>query len=133
MFEHFGAVEADFQSHYGMDLREVLWGDRAPGVRRVLSLVNGLPETSAMYREVAFSGKSWSTTDELLATLVEITDAGNLLFFSANSEKNAKGWDPVSIPRPGAAVAKPREMATSSEMSAVFGESAQYTGEKVSS
>jgi len=135
MYEHFGAVEADFQSHYGMDLREVLWGDRAPGVRRVLALVNGLPTTGAVFREVAFDGKSWSMTDELLATLIEITDFGNKLLFQTNVKAGTKGWDPIVISRPrapAAAATEHREMATTEEMSAFFGGDVHYEEMSVS-
>lgn len=44
--EHWDAVEADFQHHYGMDLRRVLWVERV-GCRRLLALLEGLPLGSA--------------------------------------------------------------------------------------
>ena len=44
--EHFGALEADFQQVYALDLRRVLWVDRV-GLRRLWSLVEGLPAGSA--------------------------------------------------------------------------------------
>lgn len=50
--EHWDAVEADFQHHYGMDLRRVLWVERV-GCRRLLALLQWLPvssPTSALLR-----------------------------------------------------------------------------------
>lgn len=123
MFAHFGAVEADFQSHYGLDLREVLWGKRPTGVRRVLSLVNGLPMQGAVYRSAATNGQYWTTTEELLATLIELTDLTNRLFYGANSGKGSKVWEPLQINRPmtkssEAPPPPPTERATAAELRA---------------
>lgn len=105
MFGHFGAVEADFQSYYGLDLRDVLWGEHPMGVRRIVALVNGLPMQGAVFRDAAMHGKYWTTTEELLATLIEVTDLTNRLLYGANAPKGKRVWDPLEIERP--AKAKP--------------------------
>jgi hypothetical protein len=100
MSEHFGAVEADFQSHYGLDLRSVLWGPLRLGVRRVLSLVLGLPPTGALFRAAVTDGKSWTTTDELLATVIEVLDQANGMYYSAHVKPGSQKWTPIEIHRP---------------------------------
>lgn len=139
MSEHFGAVEADFQAHYGLDLRAVLWGTRPVGVRRLLALVDGLPTTGAMFRQVAFGGQAWSMTDELLAALVELTDFGNRLTFQVNAKKGSRAWKPVTIHRPRRVDApaateraaptngERRKPSTKDEVKDFFGKRVRYT------
>lgn len=125
MSEHFGAVEADFQSYYGLDLRQVLWGPMRYGVRRIRSLVSGLPHDSAVTRASLYGGQAWSNGDELLATLIEMTDHGNRMYFGAHTKKGTQVWDPVEINRPWKEAAeerRPRRKATVSEMKNVFGD-----------
>lgn len=42
----------------------------------------------------------WSTTDELLATLIEVVDRGNRWYFAATAKKGTKVPDPIVIRRP---------------------------------
>lgn len=123
MLEHFEAVEADFQSHYGLDLRELLWGPSPCGVRRVLALVNGLPPDGATVRYSVYHGQQWSVTDELLAALIEEIDYGNRLYFSAHSKKNSQQPKPVKIRRPIDVIEidGPRPQSTTTEVWQVFG------------
>jgi hypothetical protein len=121
MHEHFEAVEADFQSHYGLDLRDVLWGPRPFGVRRVHALVNGLPIQGALFRTAITNGRSWTTTDELLATLIEITDHGNNMYYSTHSKPAAEKWKPIEIHRPTDKIEPaPDRQATPAEMWEAF-------------
>ena len=130
MREHFGAVEADFQSYYGLDIREVLWGPKRFGARRLWSLVRGLPLDGAVVRAVSYVGRSWSVTDELLATLVELTDHGNRMYFGAHAKKTERVWEPVKIERPWKETVEPishrptqpRKQSTPSEMREDFGD-----------
>ncbi|MGH2651761.1 MAG: hypothetical protein ACRDHK_11190 [Actinomycetota bacterium] len=69
MSAHFGAVEADLFSHYGVDLREALWGSGALGVRRLAALLRGLPRGGAVHRALDPQGWDWSHGDEILAHL----------------------------------------------------------------
>lgn len=101
MQAHFEAVEADFQSYYRLDLRQVLWGPDPYGVRRIHALVTGLPPDGAMIRDMAYDGQEWSVTDELLAALLEEVDYGNRLYYSAHMKKGAQQPKPVEIKRPG--------------------------------
>lgn len=55
--DHWSALEADFTSVYGLDLRRELWGDSHAGCRRVLSLVEKLHAESATVRSVAERGR----------------------------------------------------------------------------
>jgi hypothetical protein len=126
MSEHFEAVEADFQRYYGLDLREVLWGEARSGVRRILSLVNGLPMEGATFRATVTKGRSWSTTDELLATLIELTDFTNRILFSVNKKESTRVWDPIHISRPTDVPPLP---AKSEELLRMFGGSVQYAGD----
>ena len=85
-------------------------------------------------------GSQWSTTDELLARLIEEVDRGNRWFFQANTEPDTPWPAPVEIRRPGerrpddqGAVVehKPsdeptRRPATAAEMKAFFGGAVQY-------
>jgi hypothetical protein len=100
MREHFEAVEADFQSHYGIDLRDALWGPRPIGVRRLLSLINGLPIRGAMHREISSDGRDWSSIEELLATVIELLDFGNRMRFAASVKQGTEIWEPIEVRRP---------------------------------
>lgn len=100
MSEHFEAVEADFQAHYGIDLREALWGSRPIGVRRLLSLVNGLPVRGSVHRDLNSDGRDWSSIEELLATVIELLDFGNRMRFAANVKQGTKIWEPIEVRRP---------------------------------
>lgn len=129
MSAHFEAVEADFQSHYGLDLRRALWGAEPLGVRRLLSLIRGLPPRGAVAR-TATNGRDWGTTEELLAAVVELTDLTNRLVYQAFSGKGAKKWKPVVVSRP---TDPPKKPAAGDELRAFFTTkaefgSAKYTG-----
>ena len=84
-------------SEYGLDLRESLWGSQPLGVRRLLSLISGLPRTSALTR--AANGE-WTQEDELLATIVDIIGVSNHMFLQANSKKGTLLPEPIHYPRP---------------------------------
>lgn len=124
MSAHFEAVEADFQSHYGLDLREVLWGKTAAGVRRILALVRGLPARSATARTISAAGRDWSSTEELLASLIEMTDLTNRLLHGAFTKKGTQSWKPIRVTRPTDLV-RPK-LATAAEVRRFFGGHAKY-------
>lgn len=128
MAKHFEAVEADFRSYYGLDLRAVCWGPDRFGVRRIRSLVRGLPVGGATSR-IQTNGQAWTTTDELLASVVELIDHSNRMFFSANAKKGAQVWKPIHIARPQAAE-EPREpkLSTRWEVYKFFGDHTVYEG-----
>lgn len=70
------------------------------GLRRLYALTTGLPPASALARAVWPEGADWDIRTELLAALVELVDAGNRLFYSANTKRGTRAPDPVTIPRP---------------------------------
>jgi len=96
--DNFDELEADFQREYGIDLREALYGEDRIGGRRLTALINGLSLDSATMRKVNSGGDEWGNTEELLATLIEIIDLSNRMFFQANFEGSV--WEPVQVPRP---------------------------------
>lgn len=98
--EYFDEVEADFLRYYGLDLREALWGEDWIGVRRICALVEGLPSDSALGRKGDPPGGRWSTTDELLAVLIEVVDVGNRMFLKAHTAPGTDVGNPIHIPRP---------------------------------
>lgn len=42
----------------------------------------------------------WTTTDELLAALIEVTDRNGIWFFQANVKKGTKVPPRIHVPRP---------------------------------
>lgn len=67
----------------------------------------------------------WTTTDELLAGLIEVVDFGNRMFHAAYSEDDVP--DPVQINRPTDRAEAESRPATAAEMKAFFGGSVEYT------
>lgn len=121
---HFPQLEADFARYYQLDLPAAVWGDPPMSARRLATLTAELPPDSATARAAGGVPAGWGTAEELLATLVEVTHAGNAMFHRVHSEKGARPMEPVRIPRPydagnGAARPQPRK-ATSAEMVAFF-------------
>jgi len=121
---HFEAVEADFQAHYGIDLRDALWGRRPMGARRLLSLVNGLPMRGPVHRAIASDGRDWSTLEELLATVIEMLDFGNRLMFASNVRQGTPVWDPIQVRRPYEAERVPEkpQQVSVADLAAAFGD-----------
>ena len=118
MFANFEALEADFRREYRYDLRECLWGATRVGARYLLTLIRGLSPRSSLNRKLTSRGNDWSSTEELLASLIEQVDLGNRLFFMANAKHGSKVWKPMHIPRP---TVKPRPISTSDEVRRFFG------------
>jgi len=92
---HYEALEADLLAHYGLDLREGI------GVRRLRALVQGLPPGGALHRSIDPDGWRWTTDTEMLATVAELVDANNRLFYSAHAKKGSSPVKPIKIMRPG--------------------------------
>lgn len=65
---HWPAVEADWALHYHRDLLADCFGPAEIGVRKLRSLLEGLPPSS----NLAKSADWWSDEDELAATSVEL-------------------------------------------------------------
>lgn len=73
------------------------------GVRRLLALLDGIPPGSALHRAVDPDGWAWTTTEELMASLIEVADFGNRWYIAAHidSKKGGKVPDAIRVPRPG--------------------------------
>ena len=67
------------------------------GVRRLASLVRGLPSTSALFRS---ADAAWTNETELAAMQVELTHSLLRTTIAINSKKGAQLPDPLRIPRP---------------------------------
>ena len=97
--ENFDELEADFQREYGIDLREALYGDSPIGGRRLSALIEGLSPESTTMRKLMWGDQPWSTTNELLASLVESVDLTNRLLYISGHFKG-EVWEPLHIKRP---------------------------------
>lgn len=69
-------------------------------MRRLAALILHLPPESATSRRHQTDADHWTTTDELLATLIEIVDATSLRLARLWTKKGTTLPKPVSIPRP---------------------------------
>ena len=119
--DNFDELEADFQREYGIDLREALYGEPRIGGRRLTALVNGLSLNSATMRK---ANSDWGTVEELLATLCELMDLNNRMYYQAHFE--GRVWDPIEIPRPGRTEEEPA-MSPTDALVGFFGTMAMST------
>lgn len=81
-------------------------------VRRVWTLIRGLPADSAYAHALNPTLGVWDDQRELLANLIELVDEGNRLTYAvATGGKQLR--KPIRVPRPGALRLKatPREIA----------------------
>lgn len=114
-------LEADFARYYQTELPVALWGREPLSVRRFGVLVGQLPADSATVRTIAPEAR-WGDLEELMATTVEVIDAGNRLFYSAHTERATAPLEPIVIRRPWRKDEEREKpvMATSEEMVAFF-------------
>jgi hypothetical protein len=136
--EHFGAVEADFLSHYQIDLAEALWGrgdPRCDDARKFLSLVEHLPRDGALHRALDPAAGGWSQTDELVATSIEVlamkldvvaTMVHNLVRMWAKDDPGPYKTEPVEIPRPDAIEKQRAEIRSAPRKQSSMAEIAQF-------
>lgn len=106
---YYPAVEADFQRFYGVDARDVLTG--RIGVRRLTSLLEGMPADSALAREVL--GSDWTSDTALLAVI-----ADRLGVVASHGYGFKSPPDPV--PRPAGLQPRPRVVTDPAEIAAFF-------------
>lgn len=92
-----------------MDLAEALWGENPISIRRLASLINGLPLDSALVRsyDPKRLGRGWGTQEELLAIIAELLDVNNRYFLSAHVKPGTQLPKPIYIPRPDDTQRKP--------------------------
>ncbi len=96
-------MEADFLRYYNIYLAEALFGNDRISMRLIFNLWKALPEDAAIRRLIDPAGalpSRWTTTEHLLATVSEQIDVLSSMFYSANTNKNAKKWKPLQHTRP---------------------------------
>lgn len=81
--------------------------------------MGGLPSGGAFHRALDPHGWNWSNTEELLASLIELADVGNLMYFRAHVPAGTRAPDPVHVRRPWQTVETPKP-ATVEEMKKFF-------------
>ncbi len=102
-------------SEYGFDLVDNF---NTVGARRLWVLIQGLPESAALYREEA-----WTRQDEFLASLLELTDAWGHLMVAVHGGKLKGNAKPLRVRRPWEAEDPGRKvfkLADQKEMMAYF-------------
>jgi hypothetical protein len=96
-----------------------VYGTNGVGARRLWALVSSLPPDSALARAVA----PWRLEDELLATLIEVVDAGNRQVFQAVLApyvKSPEAWEQIRVPRPGTTAPPAPKPKSVAEIRAMF-------------
>lgn len=84
------------------------------GVRRLRSLVRGLPADGALAHALRDDLWDPAATDSMLALLCELVDYQNRLTLMAWGGKNQRKPQPLRIPRPGEVEEDPGETVTMS-------------------
>lgn len=92
-----------------MDLSDALWGPNPISIRRLQSLINGLPLDSALVRsyDPKRLGRGWGPQEELLAVIAELVDVNNRYFLSAHVKPGTQLPKPIYIARPDDTQRKP--------------------------
>ena len=114
-----------------MALPDALWGTHPVSMRRLRHLVAGLPKDSAFFRSAYPEAANWTQTHELLATLIEVTDAVHLRHLSAITKRGTRLPKPLSITRPNVKP-KQRRKATADDLKKIFGGAVRYVPKEVS-
>lgn len=110
--EHHGALTADFQREYSLNLDEEVAGGISSS--RMDALISHLGPGTAIFREINPEW-SWGNQEELLALIAELIDRLDRHFVMANSQ-NGKAWEPISIPRPFRQESQPQKGTTMEEL-----------------
>ncbi|WP_457032608.1 hypothetical protein [Kitasatospora sp. P5_F3] len=98
-----------------MDLLD--WHRDRLSSRRLAVLIKHLPRDSALTRELHGDAADWSTTDYLLANVVDHLAVANWMFATINRDEEAEPLDPPEpVTRPGGATGEePGEVAIHQE------------------
>lgn len=70
-------------------------------MRKLLSLLQGLPRGSALHLTLAGDEATWTPGEYLLAAAVDLLQVSNWLFMQANSKKGTRNPFPDPVQRPG--------------------------------
>lgn len=95
--EHGGAIEADLQHFYGVELADRYRGRLTD--RRLLTLVRQLPTTSALVRAVEPELAAWGLAEELAAAQIDAVNT--LTWVELNRNRKHPTPRPKRIRRPG--------------------------------
>ncbi|MCT4355835.1 DUF5361 domain-containing protein [Streptomyces sp. Je 1-79] len=83
-----------------MDLLD--WHRDRLSARRLAVLIKHMPRDSALLSETDGEAAEWSTTDYLLAAVVDHLAVSNWMFSTVNSGEDSEPMDPPKpVPRPG--------------------------------
>lgn len=96
-------------------------------MRRLFSLVKGLGPGSALLRAQDPAQGTWGNTEELLASLIEVVDLSNRLFYTANYKGPA--LKPIKVKRPYPTEEKlpePRKPSSTAEIRKAMGSAVKY-------
>lgn len=98
---HGGALRADFQRYYGIDLVDLWRGKLTP--RRAWQLSEYLPPDSALNAELAggLEFRAWTLQTQLIAHLLNVVRAADVNNIRVNGGK-AKSPKPLDVPSPKA-------------------------------
>lgn len=94
--EHGGAVEADLQRFYGIHVGDFPFPLTA---RRLLVLLEELPEDAALWRSLSPDAAHWHLDRQLLASVVDELRGVQYYIAAAAGAKGLK--PPARVPRPG--------------------------------
>lgn len=96
--------------YFGIDLLDAYATPPRLSLRRLAVLVRGLPADSATARALDPS-LQWSSTEHLLAHVLDVLRVGNWLVVESNKRKGARNPFPQPVPRPGdPETRKPQQM-----------------------
>jgi hypothetical protein len=109
------ALYADLARFYRLDLTD-LWRDGGLSPRRVLWLVEHLPEESATVAAIKGGPehRPWTSTAHLLATVVDAVQWGTWATIAAHSRKRPS--PPRPVPRPTTTARRPGRVVTVAEI-----------------
>jgi hypothetical protein len=94
--EHGGALEADLQAHYGVALSDLTTGRLS--WRRLHVLIDGLPRTANLLRELHGEDADWGIAEHLLALNY---DAAQIANWQRSKDGSTGRNRPRPFPRPG--------------------------------
>jgi hypothetical protein len=94
-------LEADLLRHYGVDLLD--WHRGRLSSRRLRVLIEHLPPGSSLARAMHGEAAAWTTTEHLLAAVVDQLAVANWMFATVNRDADAEPLPyPEPVARPGA-------------------------------
>lgn len=97
IYEHYGAIEADWLRYYNRNLSTDLWGTDPIGMRKLKNYLIHLPLNSNFRKA---TNTHWSDMDAMVAIGVELLDAQRREFLAVNTKEGTELPTPLRLPRP---------------------------------